>query len=134
MKIDDLNLPPAATAKIAHLLVKLKDVQLPRPGGYYILAVQWVRGEKIAGTSLFAAEVTKREDKYQGRSGLVIAIGPDAYRGDRYPSGPWCRVGDWIAWPAMENAAARMEYAGVVITTIPDDRVVLIGVDPEIVS
>lgn len=110
---------------------------LPRPAGYYVLAVQYVRPDTTtlkSGFVLHNAGVTQKEDKFQGRSGLVIALGPDAYAGDKFKSGPWCKVGDWIAWPSMENAAARMEYNKVVITTIPDDRVVLVGVDPEMVS
>ena len=130
MKVDDL--PKAVWAKAGHLLEPLKGLELPSPCGWFILAVQWVRPTKVG--SLIMPDRVRAEDKYQGRSGLVISVGPDAYTGAKYASGAWCKVGDWISWPAVENAASRMEYKGVVITAIPDDRVTLVGVDPELVS
>lgn len=130
MRVD--NLPKEVWAKAKDMLEPLKGVDLPVPGGWMVLCAQYIRPMKVG--SLYMPDKVRAEDKYQGRCGVVLALGPDAYRGDKYPSGPWCKVGDWVAWPAVENAASRMEYGGVVITAIPDDRVVLIGVDPEKVS
>ena len=123
------SLPKSVWEKASHMLEPLKGITLPTPGGWYILCAQYVRPAKVG--AILMPDRVRDEDKYQGRCGIVLAIGPDAYRGDKYPSGPWCKVGDWVAWPAVENAASRMEYAGVTVTAIPDDRVVLIGVDPE---
>jgi co-chaperonin GroES (HSP10) len=132
MRIDDLAIPPEAAAKFEHLLADLRGVELPQPTGWFVLAVQYRKPEKSKG-GIILTDKTKQEDDYQGRCGLVIAAGPDAYKGDKFTSA-WCGVGDVIAWPAMENAANRMKYAGVVVTAIPDDRVVLRGVDPERVA
>jgi hypothetical protein len=130
MKIDELS--PEIRAKAAHILDKLTGVELPSPAGYYLLCVQWITPQKVG--SIYMPHQRHSEDKFQGRAGLVLALGPDCYAGDRYPNGPWCEPGDWVAWPMMENAASRIEYNGCVLTVIPDDRVVLVGVDPERVS
>ena len=130
MRVDDL--PTEIWPKAGHLLEPLRGVELPRPAGYFVLAVQWQRPEKTRGGIILSSKSTD-EDKYQGRTGVVIGVGDDAYGGERFRK-PWCKVGDWIAWPAMENAACRMEYAGAVVTALPDDRVVLVGVDPLLVS
>jgi hypothetical protein len=95
-------------------------------------ARHWRKPERIG--SIIVAGQTHDEDKYQGRSGLVLALGPDAYKGDRYLSGAWVKPGDWAAWPALENAANRMSYAGVVLTVIPDDKLVMRGIDPALVA
>jgi co-chaperonin GroES (HSP10) len=130
MKVNDL--PAAVLKKHADMLKPLMGLELPTPAGWFLLCVQYVRADKTAGGIIIPGRV-KDEDKFQGRCGLVVAMGPAAYKGDKYGS-PWCKIGDWVAWPALENAASRMEYAGMVVTAIPDDRVVLVGVDPELVS
>ena len=131
MKLSELS--PEVRAKAAHILEKLEGIKLPSPAGYFILAAQWITREKIG--AIYVPHHRHDEDKFQGRAGLVLALGPDCYA-DRakYPSGAWCKPGDWIAWPAMENAASRMEYNKCVLTFLPDDRVVAVDVDPERVS
>lgn len=133
-------LPPAAKAAASHLLILLpKCAELIKPTGYHILAAQYIRPQKSSGGILFA-DKSKSEDKWQGRVGLVLALGPDAYSDTaKFPSGPWCKPGDFIVWPAVEAATSRIEYGQrgaserAVLVMIPDDRVLLTGVDPEIV-
>lgn len=132
-------LPPEAQASASHLLALLAGAALPQPTGYHVLAVQYIRPQKSSGGIIFA-DKSKSEDKWQGRVGLVLALGPDAYSDTaKFPSGPWCKPGDFIVWPAVEAATSRIEYGQrgaserAVLVMIPDDRVLLTGVDPEIV-
>ena len=130
MKTTDMSASVRAKAK--HILAPLDGMELPTPAGYYVLIAQWAKPEKVG--SIIIAHQTRDEDKYQGRAGVVLAVGADAYKGERYPGGAWCKAGDFVAWPAMENAANRMTYGGVVLTVIPDDRITLVGIDPAMLS
>ena len=128
MKISDLQ--AAALEKAKHIVDHLGDVELPVPTGWHILVLQYVRPQTSKGGILFADQ-TKREDVYQGRVGLVLAMGPDAYRGDKFASGPWCKPGDWIMWPAVEAAARRFNYGeGTTLALVTDDSVLATGLDP----
>lgn len=127
MKIEDID--PAALARAGHLVEDLRGVDLPAPTGWHVLVLQYIRPEKVG--SLFLADVTRREDEYQGRTGLVLALGPDCYADQtKYPAGAWCKPGDWILWPPLAQAATRFRYGKAVLALINDDSVLLTGVDP----
>lgn len=136
MRLSDL--PAEALAPIAHLLEgkRIEDLVFPDPTGWHVMVLQYVRpdGKVLAGGGkLFFADQTRKEDEYQGRVGLVLAVGPDAYRDAvKFPAGPWVKPGDWVCWPALESAAQRQKYHGVVLAFLPDDRVVGVGVDPAV--
>lgn len=127
MRIEDI--PQVARERAPHLIEHLAGLELPEPTGWHVLVLQYVRPEKVG--SLFLAEQTRREDEYQGRVGLVLALGPDAYAdGAKFQNGAWCKPGDWIVWPPMEQAATRFRYGKAVLALLNDDRVLLTGVDP----
>lgn len=131
------ELPAEALAAFAHLLEgKSPDLEFPDPTGWHVMVLQYVRPDAKTlpgGQRLYFADKTKQEDEYQGRVGLVLAVGPDAYRDPvKYPGGPWVRPGDWVLWPTLETAAQRQRYHGLVIAFLPDDRVVARSVDPRV--
>lgn len=50
-------------------------------------------------------EKVQPEERYQSPVGMVIALGPTAYVGDKYKdSGPWCKLGDWVVFPRHNGA------------------------------
>lgn len=59
--------------------------------------------ELTKGGIIIPGVVASREhddDKFRKLVGLVIKLGPDAYKDSvRFPSGPYCKVGDWIKFP-----------------------------------
>lgn len=103
-----------------------------RPAGFYVALKVWVSPESKDlgdGKKLFFADSTRDEQKYTSAVGLVCAVGPDAYKGDRFErSGPWCKVGDWVIFPRYEGNA--MAYRGVGMILIPDDRIIAVIDDP----
>lgn len=135
MRLSDL--PAGVLAKFEHLLEGVPpDAEFPEPTGWHVMVLQYIRpeGKRLSGGGvLYFADKTKEEDKYQGRAGLVLALGPDAYA-DRvkYPGGPWVQPGDLVLWPALETAAQRQTYHGLVLSFLPDDRLVARRVDPEV--
>lgn len=101
------------------------------PTGWNVLIAVFVRPEKTTG-GVFLADRTRGEDEFQGRVGVVLAMGPDAYLGDRVRNygGPWVQPGDWVIFPTFENTATKHKYRGVVVAEVPDDRFTAIVRDP----
>lgn len=79
---------------------------------------------------ILATETIEMAEMKQAR-GQVVAFGKEAYKGNqadgspRFPSGPYCKVGDWIEWNRYQERRVhvgegddKVEYA-----FIHDDRV-----------
>jgi len=104
-----------------------------RPAGYLVAAKIYVRPEELKtvtredGTeaTIYLPDTVRAEDKYQSVSALICAVGPDAYKGEKYEnSGPWCKVGDWVLIPRYE--ATAVSYRGVAMALLPDDRIMAV--------
>lgn len=97
----------------------------------YKIALLIPRGEKTVGESgkILAPDEWRESQVLKANCGLVLALGPDAYKGkdaygaERFPDGPWCDVGDWVAFQRYETTAALMGYRGETIAIIPDDKI-----------
>jgi len=102
------------------------------PAGYMVAIKVWVPEEKIKaanGTEFFLPDEVRDERKFTSGVGLVCALGPDAYRDtERYPLGPWCKVGDFVMFQRYE--AIALSYRGVAMALIPDDRILAVISDP----
>jgi co-chaperonin GroES (HSP10) len=60
---------------------------------------------------------------------FVVKIGPDAYLdAKRFPSGPWCKEGDFVL--VRPNAGTRVEIHGREFRIINDDSVEAVVEDP----
>lgn len=112
-----------------------------RVAGYHIAVKLHIRSDEIksintktGAVTLYRPQSSVDADKYQSVSGVVVGVGPQAYKGTlpdgsaKYPEGPWCKVGDVIMLPRFESTP--ITYRGVVMTIIPDDRVMAIIQDP----
>ena len=98
-----------------------------RPAAFYVVLKIYTPPEKIG--SIYLTETMRNEGKYTSAVGLVIAMGPDAYKGERFQnSGPWCKVGDWVMFPSYESI--RSSYRGVPIAVLADDRIIAVIGDP----
>jgi hypothetical protein len=127
LKVNDL--PADVLEKVKHIVAEMGDVELPEPCGWFVLVLQYVRPAKVG--NLFMPNQTRQEDIYQGRTGVVLAVGPDAYTGERFTSGAWVKPGDLVLWPPVEAAAARFSYGrDVTLALLNDDRVLAKNVDP----
>lgn len=70
---------------------------LPKPCGHKLLIALPKPEEKFEGSSLVKVDVTKSNEEVLSIIGIVLDMGPDAYMDkERFPSGPWCKVGDYI--------------------------------------
>ena len=98
-----------------------KAKQLPSPSGYRILcAVPEVDKEFDSG--LVKSEETVRMEETLTTVLFVVELGPDCYKdSDRFPSGPWCKPGDFIL--VRPNAGTRLVIHGKEFRIINDDSV-----------
>lgn len=66
--------------------------------GNQVLIGIYKRPEKTK-SGLFLADSTRTEDEYQGKSGLVLAMGPSAFVSDAHYDfkGQKANIGDWVA-------------------------------------
>lgn len=105
-----------------------KAKQLPDPSGYRILcAVPDVEDQFASG--LFKADVTKQFEELTTPVLFVLKVGPDAYKDKkRFPSGPWCKEGDFIITRPM--AGSRIKIHGREFRMINDDAVEGVVEDP----
>jgi len=64
----------------------------------------------------------------------VVAIGQDAYKDkEKFPSGPYCKLGDWVVFP-RNSGGAQCNYMGNPIQYIFDDSLVGLLKDPRHVT
>jgi co-chaperonin GroES (HSP10) len=111
---------------------EVKAKQLPDPSGYRILcAVPNVEEKYESG--LFKADITKHYEELTTPVLFVLKVGPDAFKDTkRFPSGPWCKEGDFILTRPM--AGTRVKIHGKEFRLINDDSVEAVIEDPRGVS
>lgn len=105
-----------------------KAKQLPKPSGYRILcAIPDV--EKAYESGILKTDETVRFDELLTTVLFVVDLGPDCYKDkDRFPSGPWCKKGDFVL--VRPNAGTRLVIHGREFRIINDDSVEGIVDDP----
>jgi co-chaperonin GroES (HSP10) len=105
-----------------------KAKQLPKPSGYRILCAI-PEAEKEFDSGIAKADETLRYDELLTTVLFVVDLGPECYADkDRYPSGPWCKQGDFIL--VRPNAGTRLVIHGKEFRIINDDSVEAVVQDP----
>jgi len=109
------------------LPVDVNEEALPVPAGYRILIAIPPRDDKIG--SIYLPDSLKDKEQTASIVGCVMRLGPDAYLDqDKYPSGPWCTVGDWVVFRAYSGT--RIKIDGQEFRLINDDTVEGVVDDP----
>ena len=105
-----------------------KAKQLPKPSGYRILcAIPDTEREYEGG--IIKTDEAVRFDELLTTVLFVVDLGSDCYKDkDRFPSGPWCKKGDFIL--VRPNAGTRLVIHGREFRIINDDSVEGIVDDP----
>lgn len=109
-----------------------RATQLPDPAGYHILvAIPEIEDKYDSG--LIKADQTKHYEEVLSTVFFVVKLGPDCYKDDkRFPSGPWCKEGDFIL--ARPNSGTRLKIHGREFRLINDDSVEGVVQDPRGIS
>ena len=99
-----------------------KAKQLPQPSGYRILCAIPEAEKEHDGGLLIKADETLRNEELLTTVLFVVALGPDCYKDEkRFPTGPWCKQGDFIL--VRPNAGTRLLIHGREFRIINDDSV-----------
>lgn len=109
-----------------------KAKQLPDPSGYRILcAIPEI--EDAYDNGIIKADTTVRYEELLTTVLFVIKMGPDCYKDEtRFPSGPWCKQGDFIL--VRPHAGTRVKIHGREFRIINDDSVEGVVEDPRGIS
>lgn len=116
-KISDAGGKEALAKK---LVASLKDTKSYKVTKNYVLVGLYIGGTKHAGSSIIRVDVN--EDVFQSNCGLVIKLGPTAFKtndGKDEPDAPV--VGDWIYY---RGGHQRMQINGVNYAFLHEDDVV----------
>ena len=120
--------PITAQPKEPEVPVEDRAKQLPDPQGYRLLcAIPEI--EKTTEGGILKADVTLEREELLTTVLFVVKMGPDAYRDEkRFPSGPWCKEGDFVL--VRPNAGTRVEIHGREFRIINDDSAEAVVEDP----
>ena len=99
-----------------------KARQLPKPSGYKILCAVPPAEDTFEDSMLVKAAISQRIEEQTTTVLFVVAVGPDAYKDkERYPSGPWCKEGDFVLVRAYSGT--RFTIHGREFRVINEDQV-----------
>ena len=108
---------------------KEETEKLPKPTGWRILVLPFKMKEKTKGGVYMGQETLERQ-QLAAQCANVLAVGPDAYKDrDRYPQGPWCKVGDWIIF--ARYAGSRIKIEGGEVRLLNEDEILATIKNPE---
>jgi co-chaperonin GroES (HSP10) len=103
--------------------------ELPTPSGWRLLVLPFTPKEKTSGGIIIAQESLDRL-RIATNCGYVLKIGPLAYHDkQKYPTGPWCKKGDWVIF--ARYAGSRLPIEGGEVRILNDDEVLGTIPDPE---
>jgi co-chaperonin GroES (HSP10) len=117
-----------AAPVIEDIPVEQRGRQLPKPSGFHILCAIPDIEDKF-DNGIVKADVTMQHEEILTTVLFVVALGPDAYKDEkRFPSGPWCKEGDFII--VRSNSGTRLDIHGREFRIINDDTVEGVVDDP----
>ena len=112
-----------------------KAKQLPEPKTYQLLCVVPEAMEEFASSDvgILKSGQTKYYEEVLTSVLFVVKLGPDAYQDKtRFPSGPRCKVGDFVI--CRPNSGTRLKIHGREFRIINDDSVEAVVQDPRGIS
>ena len=103
--------------------------QLPAPSGWRLLVLPFSPREKTKGGILIAQESLDKL-RIATNCGYVISMGPLAYHDkEKFPTGPWCKTGDWVIF--ARYAGSRLPIEGGEVRILNDEEILGTIKDPE---
>ena len=107
----------------------IQKSQLPAPSGWRLLVLPFSPREKTKGGILIAQESLDKL-RIATNCGYVLEMGPLAYHDrEKFPTGPWCKKGDWVIF--ARYAGSRLPIEGGEVRILNDDEVLGTIKDPE---
>ena len=109
--------------------VTTEKAKLPQPTGWRLLVLPFKMNEKTKG-GVIMNESTLERQQVASQCGNVLAMGSECYKDkERYPTGPWCKVGDWVVF--ARYAGSRIQIEGGEVRLLNEDEVLATVKNPE---
>ena len=103
--------------------------ELPQPTGWRLIVLPFKMDEKTKG-GIIMNESTLEKQQVASQCGNVLAMGPQCYTDkERYPEGPWCKIGDWVIF--ARYAGSRIQIEGGEIRLLNEDEILATIKNPE---
>lgn len=126
--MSELLISDGKTETVLPETAEAKARQLPKPSTYHLLCALPEVEEKTEGGIIKSAQSIHFEEVLSCVM-FVMDMGPDAYKDEkRFPSGPSCKVGDFIL--VRPNTGTRVKIHGQEFRIITDDAVEAVVDDP----
>jgi co-chaperonin GroES (HSP10) len=109
--------------EITNRVGELNDVEI---FGSDVLVALYIRPEKTR-SGIILADATRQEDKWQGKAGLVLKLGPTAYLDENGEKFRDISVGDWVifrpsdGWPVTLRAVNSVSSKDAVACRVVND-------------
>lgn len=117
-----------ATSTVLPATAEEKARQIPDPSTFHLLCVLPDIDEEY-DSGLIKAGQTIHYEEVLSPVLFVVKMGPDAFKDkDRFPSGPSCKVGDFVL--VRPNTGTRIKIHGKEFRIINDDSVEGVVQDP----
>ena len=102
--------------------------KIPEPSGYKLLIKPLDVKEKTVG-GIYMPDALKTAEQTASVIGFVVKAGPDAYSDqDKFPSGPYCKEGDFVIFRSYSGTRFKVEKQE--FRLINDDTVEAVVDDP----
>lgn len=101
--------------------------RMPQPKGYKILIAVPKVDEKSKG-GILRVESERNREEVASIVAVVVSMGEEAYTGKKFPSGPYCKAGDFIMMRSYSGT--RFTVNGEEMRLINDDSVEAVIIDP----
>lgn len=126
--MSELILSDGASETVLPETAEEKARQVPDPVTYHLLCVL-PKAEEAFESGLLKAGQTMHFEEVLSPVLFVMKMGPDCYKDPiRFPSGPSCKVGDFIL--VRPNSGTRLKIHGEEFRIINDDSVEAVIQDP----
>jgi co-chaperonin GroES (HSP10) len=123
-----INIPVVNEVEAEDIPIEERGLQLPDPKGYRILCAIPEASETYE-SGLVKAGQTKHIEEHSTVVLFVVKVGDMAYKDEtRFPTGPWCKEGDFVLTRAY--AGTRFKIHGREFRIIHDDTVEGVVQDP----
>ena len=112
------------------MIAKFKNVVVT---GCNILILIYKKPIQKQVKSIFLPDSAIEEDlEYNSMVGMILKVGPEAYQGEQFLTGPYAKVGDWVIFPRGSSLQAKYEAEPIIM--VEDFKIKLIVEYPSKVS
>ena len=103
--------------------------RMPSPTGWRLLILPYrVKGKTDGG--IYLPDKVVEEQTVSTQVGYVLKVGSLAYQdSEKFPSGPWCKQGDWVMF--ARYAGSRFKIDGGEVRILNDDEILACIGEPE---